>query len=116
MFGEFTQYIKISATPETVTAFTITNPLGVIPKYVHIECPNITSGTDLREAHLTPSYGAGFYVSSGGVPSSGAYKPTETASVNSEFYFTASELKIRAQGSGTGRWRTTEPYDIHLYA
>lgn len=116
MFGEFTQYIKISATPEAISAFTLTNPLGVIPKYVHIECPNITSSTDLREVHLTPSYGAGFFVSAGGDLSSSSYKPTEATSGISQYYFTANEIKVRSTGAGSGRWRITEPYDVHFYA
>ena len=123
MIADFTKYAQIKATPSAEKMLSVQNPLGIIPKYVHIACdhdsvPYTTNGY-LKELWLNDSFGMGVGTNgSTGVNSYGGYKTvSQTPTQNEAFYLSVSEISIY-KGSGTvsNRWHTGTEYTVHIYA
>lgn len=123
MIGSLSQYASAKATPSATTILSVTNPLGVMPKYVHIECDTdsapFTSNGYVREAALTDSFGYCYTTngSSGGLTGY-VYSPvSDTPTAVNTFRITADVIEVyKGTGSITSRWETNTEYTIHVYA
>lgn len=123
MIANFTEYAEVKVTPSTITMITVQNPLGIVPKYVHITCEHdsapYTIDGYLREVWLSQKEGM-MYGTNG---SDGSYhgkflRPVNQSPTSTEtFYLSSTEISIyKGNGAVSGRWRTDTEYTVHIYA
>lgn len=123
MLAGLQSYASVKVTPSANTILTATNPLGVIPKYIHITCEHNSAPYSengyLIEGWLTGEYGS-FFGKNG---STGANSVTHSVLVNQTpaavqtHYISADTISIyKGNGTVSGRWHTGTEYTVHCYA
>jgi hypothetical protein len=115
MMGDFSIYARVTVTPDAATnLLTCENPLGVIPKMVHVYPSQIDNG-GIADCVLTADYGGGVYVDGTGVNRYQNWSPED--SINPRTYLlTANAISIQRGGSATGKWLAGVTYTVHIYA
>ena len=119
MLGNFTSYSKVSVTPTSnQTLLQCNNPLGVIPKLVHITTTDRSSSYDcIFDYLLTPECGAVLYeYQSANAYQYGVVSNTDSPTAVRAYYLAADTIVVQRPTSGTTRWRAGITYDIHIYA
>lgn len=124
MLGNFSEYASVKITPDNVNLLSVTNPLEVVPKYVHIECDATSPIYDtawgyLREVWLTTYHGVnqGSNGSTGGITSNFLTRVNTTPTAVATYYMDADRIDVyRGSGAVSGKWSTSTEYTIHFYA
>ena len=126
MLGAFTQYAMVKANPTTVEEnllLSLQNPLGVTPKYVHVECDKTdipwTQNTYIRESFAFNNLAVNNYTASGGGAQNSILTPypAETYTPNTNrYYMGVDKIEIGRSGAATGRWSQNTEYTVHIYA
>lgn len=123
MIADFTKYAEVKVTPSTTQMLSVINPLGVVPKYVHITCgynsaPYTNNGYS-RELWATQIIGGviGTSGSDGGVIYNVRKPVNQTPTAIEEYYLSDDALSFyKSKGTVSGRWHTETEYTVHIYA
>ena len=117
------KYAQVKVTPSDITILTVTNPLSVVPKYVHITCAHdsapYASNGYLKELWATPKQGGSLGTNgSNGVNTYRLFTPVSQIPTSIEkFYLSSDTISFyKANGSISGRWHTDTEYTVHIYA
>lgn len=122
--GNLTRYMKVKAIPSSEQILTVSNPLNIIPKYVHVDCPK-TSAAYLNAGYIHEVFLAdGFYGvycdtngSDNSPRSTRANQVFTLPTAQQRFYLGDQEVSIyKSSGSVSGRWNTNTEYTVHIYA
>lgn len=125
--GSFTKYAKVKVTPTSNELFQVANPLGEVPKYVHIDCPvtsrpyegqnggvrfcsfwdEMTIGTMHSSNRATEAVYNVTMKKSDTIPSPGTMQ---------KYYIGADYIAAQAAATASGRWSTVTEYTVHIYA
>lgn len=119
MLGNLTSYSKVSVTPASnQTLLQCNNPLGVIPKLVHITTTDRSSSYDcIFDYLLTPDCGAVLYeYNSANSYNPGVVSDTDSPTALRAYYLAADTIAVQRPTTSTTRWRAGVTYDIHIYA
>ena len=115
MIGDLSIHACVTVTPDADSSLlTCENPLGVIPKMVHVYPNQIVNG-GMADCVLTTDYGGGVYVDGSGAKRYQQWTPED--SINPRTYLlTANAISIQRGGSATGKWLSGTTYTVHIYA
>ena len=122
MIADFTKYVEVKVTPSTTQMLSVINPLGVVPKYVHITCgcnsAPYTNVGYLRELWATQIIGGAIGTNGKGNVICNNHKPVnQTPTADEEYYLSDDALSFyKSNGSVSGRWHTETEYTVHIYA
>ena len=117
------KYAQIKVTPSSTSILTVSNLLGVIPKYIHITCPHdsapYSSYGYIKEVFASQLFGA--YIGTNGSTGRNAYNAyypkAQTPTSQQDYYLSDSEISFyKGSGSVSGRWHTDTEYTVHIYA
>lgn len=115
--GEFTQYAKIVAKPESNTSFTIKNPLGGIAKYISVTMKpyELTSKRRCRKyiANYNLGVAVGEYSDTGSVVLYASKLTTGTAG-NGDFKITEGQIILYRYNSANP-WEADSEYEVEIY-
>ena len=121
MVQGLTSCTVFKTTPTSDDQFSMENPTGVIPQFIHISCKHdaapYTEYGYAREAWILPQYGIIITTNgSSGTDALYASYPTDTMSVtNQRHKITETTIDIRKSATITGRWHTSTEYTIEIY-
>lgn len=123
MLGYFSKYASVKVTPSSTAKLSVENPLGVVPKYVHVtsehDAAPYTAKGYARECWLADFRGS-LYATNGstGEDMTNIMSPVQQAPTAVQtYYFGADTVEIyKGTGSVSGRWHTSTEYTVHIYA
>ena len=119
--GNFTSYAVASVTPERDTnIISVTNPLGVVPKLVHVRTtdrPVTSDESCIYEFVLLPNIGASMYRYNSNDNARQAAPTAETPASSSyrQYRLTANTIEIVRATIGSV-WRAGVTYSFNFYA
>ena len=123
MISDLTKYAQVKITPSTINILSVQNPLGIVPKYIHITCDNDSapylSNGYIREFQSSQWLGheIGTNGSNGTLLQHPFYPVSETPTAVNRFHLSESIIEIyKGNGSISGRWHTGTEYTVHIYA
>ena len=114
MNGDLSNYASVSFTPESDTnTLSCANPLGVVPKLVHITTSDRSQGAMFDFACVPAFGGAAYYTTS---EQYGYWTATNPSTSYRTFNLTSSTIEVQRAASATGRWLSGVTYTVHIYA
>lgn len=122
MLAGLERYAAVRFTPTDQRNVTVSNPLGVVPKYVHITAPHDSTAYNrgfYREGWLITTIG-GMYNTNGSTSGEilSSFLPVnETPTVIETYYATSQEIVIKAGNAAvSNKFDTNTEYTFHFYA
>ena len=121
MVGKFSQYKKITATPNDSAFFSFSNPLNVVPKLIYISCADDSDAKTnvglMRDsiADFDFRFGAVSYHNANDVFIVNAINRRDDFAGNQTFGMYNGDIRINRL-TNTIVWSTTTEYTIEIYA